>query len=265
MFPVRKPLFIAGGLVAILTIVWLLVLDLPTPFGKAGNVVQRPGEKQPSSPSVSMLGKVGSSNPAASGWTPPQGDPVARFRELKGAPAQVRKDLISNFMALGHDRNPYLLIEALTDADADVRLFAVESAASLTVGEATAVLAASSSNPDPSVREMTWSLAAPYPVESKATIFSGALRQGDETILNEAFTEMRIRPEKALFEMMLTEAIRPGVEVSRHGLLLGELKAWLVPGGGDVPEFANASQMAEWWRASLVNYDDYLLRTDVNP
>jgi hypothetical protein len=184
---------------------------------------------------------------------------------LGSASAQARKDLIANFLALGHDRNSQLLMEALSDPDASVRLFAVESASALSLGEATAVLAVASSNPDASVREVTWSLSAPYPVESRAVIFAGAVRQGNDSALNESFNEMRIRPEKALFEMMLTEAIRPGVDAMRQILLKGELESWLEPGGGNIPQFETATQMAIWWRANLVHYDQYLLRIDPNP
>ncbi len=168
-------------------------------------------------------------------------------------------------MALGHEQNSYLLIEALRDPDSGVRLFAVESASALSLSEATSVLSSAASSPDPVVREMTWSLSAPYPVESRATIFSGALREGDDSILSEAFAEMRVRPEKALFEMMLTEAIRPGIETPRQAVLLKELQEWLVPGGGTIPTFQSPGEMADWWRSNLVHYDEFLLRTDPNP
>jgi hypothetical protein len=266
MFPARTRLLVPGALIVIGALAFLLLSNPSLPLHPARMVRESQDRKRGAAPSDSVLGTSGHPGAtAAKAWKPPGGDPVTGYRQAKNAPAQVRKDLISNFIALGHDRNPYLLIEALSDADPGVRLFAVESVASLPVGEATAVLAAASSNPDPDVREMAWSLTAPYPVESKVTIFSGALREGDETIVREAFREMGIRPEKALFEMMLTEAVRPGADAARQNLLLEELKNWLVPGGGDVPGFDSATAMALWWKANLVHYDQHLLRTDVNP
>jgi len=210
----------------------------------------------------SVPSSLGQAPGSRSGWIPPDGDPVLRYRELRGGGAQARKDLISNFMALGHDRNPYLLIEALGDSDPGVRLQAVECAASLTVGEATAVLATAASNADADVREMAWSLAAPYPVESRVNIYSGALRNGGDLAMTEALSEMGIRPEKPLFEMMLTEAIRPNVGSERQARLLEELQVWLEPGGGEVPQFQNPTDLAQWWQSQLINYDEYMLRTD---
>lgn len=69
---------------------------------------------------------------------PPEGDPVKKYQEAKTK--QERYDTISNFMALGHDKNPFMLIEALKDPDVSNRVFAVESASALTPEEATNVL-----------------------------------------------------------------------------------------------------------------------------
>jgi len=228
----------------------------------AGPARLLPGEAGGGS-APSATSSLGKAPGARSGWVPPEGDPVSRYRELRGGTAQARKDIISNFLALGHERNPYLLIEALGDPDPGVRLLAVESASALSVGEATAVLAAASSSRDADVREMTWSLAAPYPVESRVTIYAGALRQGDDTALAEAFSEMGIRPERPLFEMMLAEALRPEVAPERQARFLEELQAWLEPGGGEVPRFQQVGELAQWWRTQLDHYDEYLLRTDL--
>lgn len=262
MFSARIPVFLLGGLTIAVVVAVFCVLPRTGSIreSKAKGASASPGNL--SSPPPSALGKTAS---PSKGWAPPEGDPVLRYKDLRNSPAQARKDLIADFMALGHDRNSFMLIEALRDPDAGVRLFAVESASTLSLAEATTVLAAASSSPDPAVREMTWSLSAPYPAESRATIFSGALRQGDDLTLNEALSELRIRPEKVLFEVMLTEAIRPGIEAARETVLFRELREWLVPGGGAIPSFESPAQMAEWWHSNLVHYDEYLLRTDPNP
>ena len=45
-----------------------------------------------------------------------------------------RLEIIGQFMALGHERNPFMLIEALKDESTEVRVKAVEYAASLETG-----------------------------------------------------------------------------------------------------------------------------------
>ena len=197
-----------------------------------------------------------------SGWVPPEGDPVLRFRELKGGTPQERKDLISNFMALGHERNPSMLIEALKDVDKDVRVFAVESASALTEEEATLVLQAAAANDNADARDMAWSIAAPYPMSSKVKIYGEALTKGDDTILAEAFDEMSITPERPLFEMMLFHSVDPNVADPRRLRLLKEMQVWLEPGGGDVPTFSDPKELLAWWEANRVNYDEFLLRVD---
>ncbi len=195
-------------------------------------------------------------------WVPPEGDPVLRYRELKNAPAQERYDLISNFMALGHERNPAMLIEALQDPVSDLRVFAIESASALTEEEATAVLAAAASNDDPDAREMAWSIAAPYPMERRVAIYSESITKGDEATLAEAFDEMGTTPEMPLFEMMLFHSVDENVPEPRRMRLLQEMQAWLEPGGGDVPQFATPEEALKWWEANRENYDEFLLRTD---
>jgi len=219
-----------------------------------------PGKATGAPVAGSSLG--GTRAPQANAWKPPEGDPVSRYRDLRSGKASDRKDLIANFMALGHERNPYMLIDALDDVDAEVRRSAVEYASALPVGEAIAVLHSASANKDADVREMAWSLAAPYPPEGRAGIYSGALRNGDDVATEEAINEMGIQPGKQLFEMMLGEAIREGVPPQRQSRLFQELQAWLEPGGGPVPQFANVPDMIKWWQAQSVNYDEYLLRTD---
>jgi hypothetical protein len=197
-----------------------------------------------------------------SGWVPPEGDPLQRFRELKNATPQERKDLISNFMALGHERNPSMLVEALKDPDTDVRVFAIESASALTEEEATIVLQAGAANDNADAREMTWSIAAPYPMASKVKIYGEALTKGDDTILAEAFGEMSITPEMPLFEMMLFHSVDPNVPDTRRLQILKEMQTWLEPGGGDVPVFSDPKDLLAWWEANRIHYDEFLLRVD---
>lgn len=197
-----------------------------------------------------------------SGWVPPEGDPQQRYMALKNAPAQERYDLISNFMALGHERNPAMLIEALKDPVSDLRVFAIESASALTEEEATAVLAAAASNDDPDAREMAWSIAAPYPIESRAVIYSEALTKGDEKTLAEAFDEMGTTPEMPLFEMMLFHSVDEKLPEARRMRLLQEMQLWLEPGGGDVPVFGSPKDLLTWWEGNRENYDEFMLRID---
>ncbi|MCB1079294.1 MAG: HEAT repeat domain-containing protein, partial [Verrucomicrobiae bacterium] len=188
-------------------------------------------------------------NEKKSGWVPPEGDPVQRFRELKNGTPQERKDLISNFMALGHERNPDMLIEALKDPDTDVRVFAIESASALTEEESTRVLQAAAANDNPDAREMAWSIAAPYPIPSKVKIYGEALAKGSDANVEEAFEEMSITPEMPLFEMMIYHTLDPNLPDSRKQRLLKEMQLWLEPGGGDVPTFSDPKDLFEWWKA----------------
>lgn len=199
---------------------------------------------------------------AGTKWTPPEGDPVLRYRELKNSPAQERYDLISNFMALGHERNPAMLIEALQDPVSDLRVYAIESASALTEEEATAVLAAAASNDDPDAREMAWSIAAPYPMERRVAIYSEALTKGDEKTLAEAFDEMGTTPEMPLFEMMLFHSVDESLPEARRFRLIEEMQVWLEPGGGEVPTFADPKDLLAWWEANRENYDEFMLRVD---
>lgn len=204
----------------------------------------------------------GEKNEAAGKWVPPEGDPVLRYRELKNAPTQERYDLISNFMALGHERNPAMLIEALKDPVSDLRVYAIESASALTEEEATAVLAAAASNDDPDAREMAWSIAAPYPMERRVAIYSEALTKGDEKTLAEAFDEMGTTPEMPLFEMMLFHSVDENLPEGRRFRLMEEMQVWLEPGGGEVPTFADPGDLLQWWEANRENYDEFMLRVD---
>lgn len=193
------------------------------------------------------------------GWQPPEGDPVERYRE--GKTAQARRDMISNFMALGHDRNPDMLIEALKDPDTDVRVFAVESASALTPEEAVRVYMKSASNENPDVREMTWSLVAPHPMENRVLVYREALSNGSTKAMEEALSEMGTTPERPLFEMMLEQANKQ--QGDRAKRLTTELNEWLKPGGGNVPEFTRADELAKWWSQNSKNYDEYMLRVDL--
>lgn len=198
-------------------------------------------------------------------WVPPEGDPVLRFRELKNAPAQERYDLISNFMALGHERNAAMLIEALKDPVSDLRVFAIESASALTEEEATAVLAAAASNDDPDAREMAWSISAPYPMESRVAIYSEGLTKGNAETLVEVFDEMGTTPEMPLFEMMLFHSVDENLPQNLRMRLLQEMQLWLEPGGGEVPQFTNPQEALSWWEQNRDNYDEFMLRVDLEP
>jgi hypothetical protein len=253
----RMGLMALGAILVIAVAVATVSVNGHRPGAAAAGKAVEPSKGTPPSSSLGQGTAV-----KTPGWTPPEGDPVMRYRELRNATAQARKDLISNFMALGHERNPYMLIEALSDADPEVRLAGVENASALPTGEAIAVLAAAAASPDGNVREMAWSLSAPYPPEGRASIYSGAIRNGNDTSLTEVLNEMGVQPGKTLFEMMLGEAMRKEVNPQRQTRLLTELQTWLVPGGGNVPRFNTVPELVSWWQAQTVNYDEYLLRTD---
>lgn len=195
-----------------------------------------------------------------SGWQPPEGDPVERYK-APGQTAQQRKDMISNFMALGHDKNPFMLIAALSDPDPAVRFFAVESASALTPEEAREVYRRAAFSEDPDVREMCWSLSAPHPIENRAYIYSEALEKGSNVVVEEALAEMGSTPERPLFEMMMSQALQIK-NPQRVARLQKELQEWLVPGGGEVPQFRSLSEMAAWWRKTHTAYDQFMLRVD---
>lgn len=185
-------------------------------------------------------------------------DPVAHYRAAKTR--QERMDAISNFMALGDDNNYAMLKAALDDADAEIRLFAVESATALEVGHAVDVWKKSATSADPDVREMTWSLSATYPMESRAAIYREALLRGPTVAVTEALSEMSITPERPLFEMMLLlgDALPP----ERAPQVLAAVQQWLEPGGGEVPKFKSLAEAAAFWEKQQANYDEYLLRVD---
>ncbi len=186
-------------------------------------------------------------------------DPVAHYRE--GKSAQERMDAISNFMALGDDNNYAMLKAALDDADPEIRIFAVESASSLEIGPAVDVWKKSATSTDPDVREMTWSLCATYPMESRAAIYREALTRGPQAAFDEALDEMAVTPERPLFEMMLT--LGEALPAARAPRLLAAIQEWLEPGGGDVPRFNSISEAISFWEKQHENYDEYLLRVDL--
>ncbi len=185
-------------------------------------------------------------------------DPVAHYRE--GRTAKERMDAISNFMALGDDNNYAMLKAALDDADAEIRIFAVESASALEIGPAVDVWKKSATSADPDVREMTWSLCATYPMESRAAIYREALTRGPQAAFTEAIDEMTVTPERPLFEMMLT--LGETLPAERAPRLLEVLQEWLEPGGGDVPQFKSIAEVLAFWEKQHENYDEYLLRVD---
>jgi hypothetical protein len=185
-------------------------------------------------------------------------DPVAYYRG--GKSAKERMDAISNFMALGDDNNYAMLKAALDDADKEIRMFAVESATSLEVAHAVDVWKKSATSPDPDVREMTWSLSATYPMESRAAICREALTKGPNEAVTEAINEMTVTPERPLFEMMLT--MGDALPADRAPEVLKAIQEWLVPGGGEVPVFKSIPEAVKFWEAQHQNYDEYMLRVD---
>ncbi len=190
-------------------------------------------------------------------WSPPEGDPVERYRAAKGA--KERHDVISNFMALGHDRNATMLIEALNDPDVGVQIFAVESSTALEAALAHKVLTQACVNKTADVRQMAWSLLAPYGIDEKAQTFAQVLIQGPDAAFDEAFQEMSINPERPLFETMLNATLH--TDAKRTPRLLTEMQEWLER-AGEVPKFKSAPEMMAWWTANQKHYDQYLLRLD---
>ncbi|MCB1208307.1 MAG: hypothetical protein KDK97_03215 [Verrucomicrobiales bacterium] len=192
-------------------------------------------------------------------WVPPEGDPVDKYRAAKTA--QERYDVIANFMALGHERNPAMLIDALRDADLNNRIYAVESASALTPEEAREVYRQASVNDQADVREMTWSLVAPHPMENKVYVYQEPLARGSPAIMEEAFHEMGVTPERPLFEMMLTQAAMTK-EPQRAARIMKEINEWLVPGGGTIPQLKTPAEALKWWESQSQNYDEFMLRVD---
>ncbi len=215
---------------------------------KVGSVIQSPSTKSESPPTTS----------AGGAWKPPEGDPVQRYQSSKSK--EDRLEIIGQFMSLGHERNPFMLIEALKDESTEVRVKAVEYAASLEPGPSAVVLKEACLNDAKDVREMGWSLLAPHPLENKAPVLMAAIERGSDTVLAEAFSEMGRTPEQPLFEAMLTAANR--VQDARQARVFSELQAWLKPGGGSVPVFTNVNEMSTWWAANKQRYDQFMLRVD---
>jgi hypothetical protein len=216
----------------------------------------------PPPPSVVQAPTVPAKKPVIqpSDWQPPEGDPVERYKTT-GQSAQQRKDLISNFMALGHDKNVFMLVAALSDPDPSVRFFAVESASALIPEEAREVYRRAAFSEDADVREMCWSLSAPHAIEDRAYIYSEALEKAGAAAVEEVLAEMGSTPERPLFEMMMSQALQIK-NPQRVERLRKELQAWLEPGGGDVPTFRTVQEMALWWKKTHTAYDQFMLRVD---
>jgi len=187
-------------------------------------------------------------------------DPVQTY--MAGKTAEERYDILSNFMALGHESNYAMLKAALRDADPENRIYAVESASALEIPEAVDVFKEGAASTDPDVREMTWSLSATYPMESRAAIYREALVRGPGDAFTEALDEMGVTPERPLFEMML--AVHSEMSADRLPKILDTLREWLEPGGGEVPRFGSVADVAKWWERQEENYDEYMLRVDLD-
>jgi hypothetical protein len=192
-------------------------------------------------------------------WVPPTGNPVQRYQE--GKTEAEREDMIGQFMALGHDENPNMLIAALKDESQKIRINAVEQVSNLEEAPGAEVLKEACVNADQDVRDMAWSLLAPYPTERRAPVLMASIERGSDKALEEAFEEMGRVPEAMLFEAMLDSGQK--VTGPRQQRVLKELQLWLEPGGGDdVPKFTSMQQLALWWQSKKEAYDQWMLRVD---
>ena len=220
------------------------------------------GAKQPLSTGASPDSQrsSGTTTKAAptGGWVPPEGDPVTKYKA--GKTKEERYDTIANFMALGHDKNPFMLVEALRDPDLSNRMFAVESASALPVEQATHVLRQAALNDQLDVREMGWSLLAPFPDENRNEVFAEVIANGNDTSLTEVLTEMERQPDIIMFDTMVSLSAK--ADPARKERLLKAMQEWLVPGGGDVPQFKSTDEATAWWIKNRTHYDEYILRLD---
>jgi hypothetical protein len=217
---------------------------------------------EPALSSLPLKPEPGASAPAtattkAANPAIPQGDPVESYRA--GRSAKERHNVISSFMALGHERNAAMLIDALGDADTAVRIFALESSTALEAAAAHRVLTQGCTNSSSEVRSMAWSLLGPYGIQEKAQTFAQVLIQGPQAAFDEAFQEMSISPERPLFETMLNATLH--AEPQRHPRLLAEMQEWLER-AGEVPKFNSSAELQAWWAKNQQHYDRYLLRLD---
>ena len=254
----RKVLVLLVLLAAATLIGWKIAQpDGQSAFGNTSNTGSASSTTGGPPPLLSgNAGKPSATKPGA--WVPPEGDPVKKYQEAKTK--QERYDTISNFMALGHDKNPFMLIEALKDPDVSNRVFAVESASSLTPEEATNVLRKAVLNDVWDVREMAWSLLAPHPAENKAQVFAEVIANGSDVSLEESFSEMGRQPDIQLFDTMVS--VSQKAPTGRQTRMLKEMQIWLEPGGGEVPKFRSVQDLLTWWQANRKNYDEFMLRID---
>lgn len=190
----------------------------------------------------------------------PKGDPVDTLRAAKTS--AERTEVMGRFMALGHARNPAMLVDAMRDPDVKLRVSAVEYSASLIPLEACEVYRTSSINDQSDVREMTWSLLAPHPEENRALVYGEALAKGSPAVMEEVFSEMGRQPGRILFESMINQMLKTK-EPARSSRIMKEIQAWLVPGGGQVPQFTSPTAVAGWWSQQRNNYDEFMLRVDL--
>lgn len=254
----RKVLILTAVLAAAIGLGWKIAQpDGSSPFANHTDTVDStPGASSGSSSGL-LGGPVKPASPSGQ-WVPPEGDPVKRYQEAKTK--QERYDVIANFMALGHDKNPFMLVEALKDHDTENRVYAVESASALTPEEATHVLRKAAINDIWDVREMAWSLLAPYPVEHKAAVYAEVITNGSDESLEESFSEMGRQPDIQLFDTMVSLAQKAPAQ--RQARMLKEVQLWLEPGGGEVPQFRSIQEVLPWWQKNRQNYDEYMLRID---
>ena len=195
------------------------------------------------------------------GWVPPTGDPVQRYRAARTPEERIQ--VISDFITLGHDRNVFMLQEAVRDSDARVRMLALERAASMLAPElAREVYRVSGRSDDPDIRTMTWSFLAPHPMENRVAVYGEVLQKGPDVAVEETLSEMGRTPEMPLFDAMLFQSLGNDMKPARVDRLLQEMNTWLKPGGGNVPEFHSVAELQSWWQANRQRYDQFLLRVD---
>jgi hypothetical protein len=194
------------------------------------------------------------------GWKPPEGDPVARFMAAKTP--KEKSDLISNFMALGHDRNPVMLLQAFYDPSFEVRRTAVESVTALTDEESGKLLPHVVANDMKDIRDMGWDILSRHPAEVRNAAYRYVIMEGPEDAFKEAFDEMFGNPQRVVFEGMLDISIQ--APTGRQERLLQEVHKWLrePSGSPDVPDFATVKDAAVWWGKNKAKFDEWMLRID---
>jgi hypothetical protein len=173
-----------------------------------------------------------------------------------------RSDIISNFMALGHDRNPAMLLQAFYDPSFEVRRTAVESVTALTDEESGKLLPHVVANDMKDIRAMGWDILSRHPAEVRSVAYRNVIMNGPDDAFVEVFDEMNGNPQRVVFEGMLD--IAPRATAARQERLLQEVQKWLrePSGSEDVPNFQSPQEAAAWWGKNKGKFDEWMLRID---